>query len=94
MNFSQTFMKLDEKQQASKRFIQRRNITKDFMSMLKQSEIMNDKIVFTPNLLAKMTIGLKNSQLVKDKVEKARIALANNKGMQEIIRKRQEGTTK
>lgn len=49
---------------------------------------MEQKIIFTTDLIQKMTTKLKNSQIVKDKVESARIALSKNKSMQEILKSR------
>lgn len=49
---------------------------------------MKQKIIFTPELIQKMTTELKNSQIVKDKVEQARKVLANDPSMQELLKSR------
>ncbi len=49
---------------------------------------MPQKIIFTPELIKTMTTKLKDCQIVKDKLDKARLALSQDKEMQEFIKNR------
>ena len=49
---------------------------------------MPQKIVFTPELIQTMTTKLKDCQIVKDKLERARLALSQDIEMQEFIKNR------
>jgi len=49
---------------------------------------MGNKIIFTPELLQKMTTKLKSSQIVQDKLNSARLALSKDKAMQEFLKNR------